>query len=112
LSPEGRAELDENRAIYAKNRMILLQGLRAAGFERLAPADGAFYVYADISAFDWPAQDMARAMLEEAGVAVTPGLDFDPEEGTRALRFSYARSTADIEEGVARITAFMAAHAK
>lgn len=112
LSPEGRAELDENRAIYAKNRMILLHGLRAAGFEHLAPADGAFYVYADISAFDWPAQDMARAMLEEAGVAVTPGLDFDPEEGTRALRFSYARSTADIEEGVARITAFMAVHAK
>ncbi len=112
LSPEGRAELDENRAVYAKNRLLMLEGLRKAGFDRLAPADGAFYIYADISAFDWPAQDMAQALLNEAGVAVTPGLDFDPDEGHRALRFSYARSTEDIEEGLARITAFMARHRK
>jgi aspartate/methionine/tyrosine aminotransferase len=109
LSPEGRAELDGHRAVYAANRALMLDGLAEAGFTKTAPADGAFYVYADVS--DWTNNSRAfcAEILEQAGVAVTPGLDFDPHRGHQTLRFSYARSTGDIEEGIARLQAFMAA---
>ena len=107
LSPEGRAELDQHREVYARNRAILLEGLAQAGLSRAAPADGAFYVYADVSDFTDDARVFARTILDEAGVAVTPGLDFDKARGAGTLRFSYARATADIEEGVARLIAFM-----
>ena len=109
LSPEGRAELDGHRAVYTANRALMLDGLAKAGFTKTAPADGAFYVYADVS--DWTNNSRAfcAEILEQAGVAVTPGLDFDPHRGHQTLRFSYARSTGDIEEGIARLQAFMAA---
>jgi aspartate/methionine/tyrosine aminotransferase len=106
LSPEGRAELDEHRAIYARNREILLSGLAEAGLTRTAPADGAFYVYADVSELTRDSKDLADRILEEAGVAVTPGLDFDKGRGAGTLRFSYARGTAEIEEGVTRLVRF------
>ena len=109
LSPEGRAELDGHRAVYAANRNILLAGLAAAGFDKTAPADGAFYVYADVSDYTDDSLAFAAEILDQAGVAVTPGLDFDPVRGGGTLRFSYARSTADITEGVARLKAFMTA---
>lgn len=108
LSPDGRAELDLHRATYARNRALLLDGLARAGLTRTAPADGAFYVYADVGAFTDDARAFAAQILDEAGVAVTPGLDFDKTRGATTLRFSYARATADIEEGITRLIAFMA----
>lgn len=102
-------ELEANRAVYAANRALMLDGLPKAGFDRIAPPDGAFYVYADVSDLTDDSRAFAAEILDKAGVAVTPGLDFDPVRGGGTLRFSYARATADIEEGLARLAAFMAA---
>jgi aspartate/methionine/tyrosine aminotransferase len=101
------AELEANRAVYAENRRLMLEALPAAGFTRIAPPDGAFYIYADVSDLTADSRTFAAEILERAGVAVTPGLDFDPVRGGRTLRFSYARSTADIREGLARLHDFM-----
>ncbi|HKL65276.1 MAG TPA: aminotransferase class I/II-fold pyridoxal phosphate-dependent enzyme [Roseovarius sp.] len=103
-------ELEANRAVYARNRALMLEGLPEAGFDRIAPPDGAFYVYADVRHLTDDSRAFAAEILERAGVAVTPGLDFDPSRGAGTLRFSYARATADIEEGLARLKDFMAAH--
>lgn len=100
-------ELQANVDVYRANRQVMLDGLAAAGFDRIAPPDGAFFIYADVSAFTDDSRAFAAEILAEAGVAVTPGLDFDKARGHRTLRFSYARSAADIEEGVARLTRFM-----
>jgi len=105
---EALDELEANRATYARNRTLMLDGLRKAGFDRIAPPDGAFYIYADVSDLTEDSRALADEILVSAGVAVTPGLDFDPVRGLRSLRFSYAGSTADIEEGLARLQAFMA----
>jgi aspartate/methionine/tyrosine aminotransferase len=101
-------ELRENLAVYARNRQLMLEGLPKAGFTKIAPPDGAFYVYADVSDLTSDSRSFAAEILEKAGVAVTPGLDFDPVRGATTLRFSYARSTADIEEGLARLALYMA----
>jgi aspartate/methionine/tyrosine aminotransferase len=100
-------ELDANCAVYAENRRLMLEGLPTAGFDRLAPPDGAFYVYADVADLTEDSLGFARTLLDEAGVAVTPGLDFDSDRGTTTLRFSYARSTDDIREGLRRLRSFM-----
>lgn len=102
-------ELEANRAVYAANRALMLSGLAQAGFTKIAPPDGAFYIYADVSDLTSDSRALAAEILEKAGVAVTPGLDFDPARGHTTLRFSYARQTADIEEGLARLARFMAA---
>ncbi|HIF76249.1 MAG TPA: aminotransferase class I/II-fold pyridoxal phosphate-dependent enzyme [Sulfitobacter sp.] len=102
-------ELQANLAVYRRNRDLMITGLKEAGFTDIAPPDGAFYVYADVSRFTEDSRAFAAEILEKAGVAVTPGLDFDPARGHKTLRFSYARSTADMEEGIARLKAFMAA---
>ncbi|ULB09996.1 aminotransferase class I/II-fold pyridoxal phosphate-dependent enzyme [Cereibacter azotoformans] len=102
-------ELEANRIVYAENRRLMLEGLPKAGFTRFAPPDGAFYVYADVSDLTDDSLAFAAEILREAGVAVTPGLDFDPVRGARTLRFSYARATEDIVEGLRRLEAFMAA---
>lgn len=102
-------ELERNMDVYRANRALMLEGLPQAGFTSVAPPDGAFYVYADVSEFTNDSRVFAAELLERAGVAVTPGLDFDPKRGHQTLRFSYARSTADIEEGIARLKAFMQA---
>jgi aspartate/methionine/tyrosine aminotransferase len=94
-------------AVYAENRRLMLEGLPKAGFSRIAPPDGAFYVYADVSDLSDDSRALARRILDEAGVAVTPGLDFDPARGAGTLRFSYARSTGDIREGLSRLARFM-----
>ncbi|WP_376872215.1 pyridoxal phosphate-dependent aminotransferase [Albirhodobacter sp. R86504] len=105
---EAIPEMEANRAVYARNRELMLEGLPRAGFTKIAPPDGAFYVYADVSDLTEDSLGFASRILEEAGVAVTPGLDFDPHRGGHTLRFSYAASTADVEEGLRRLTAFMA----
>lgn len=106
---ECREELEANMAVYRANRTLMLEGLPRAGFDRIAPPDGAFYVYADVSHLTEDSRAFAAEILERAGVAVTPGLDFDPVRGAGTLRFSYARATADIEEGLERLRRFMAA---
>ena len=102
-------ELEANVAVYAENRRLMVDGLQAAGFTAFAPPDGAFYIYADVSAFTADSRAFAAEILDRAGVACTPGLDFDPHRGRHWLRFSYARATADIIEGLARLKAFMEA---
>ncbi|SIT76709.1 Aspartate/methionine/tyrosine aminotransferase [Yoonia rosea] len=100
-------ELEANKAVYRANRALMIEGLQAAGLTRFAPPDGAFYVYVDVSEYTDDALAFADEILEKAGVAVTPGLDFDAARGHHWLRFSYARSTADITEGLDRLARFM-----
>lgn len=104
---ECKEELDANLQVYTRNRQLMIEGLPKAGFDRIAPPDGAFYVYADVSHITDDSRAFCAEILEKAGVAVTPGLDFDPDRGAGTLRFSYARATADIEEGLRRLTEFM-----
>jgi aspartate/methionine/tyrosine aminotransferase len=102
-------ELEANMDVYRANRTLMLEGLPLAGFDRIAPPDGAFYVYVDVSGLTDDSRAFAAEILDKAGVAVTPGLDFDPVRGHQTLRFSYARSTEDIAEGLRRLADFMAA---
>ena len=106
---ECEQELTANLSVYAENRRLMLEGLPAAGFTQIAPPDGAFYIYADVSDLTDDSRALAAEILEHAGVAVTPGLDFDPVRGHGTLRFSYARGTDDIIEGLARLKQFMQA---
>jgi aspartate/methionine/tyrosine aminotransferase len=99
-------ELEANRAVYAANRALLLDELPSAGFTKLAPADGAFYLYADVSELTPDSQGFAKRILEEAGVAVTPGVDFDPSRGHQFIRFSYAGSTEAMAEAARRLRAW------
>ncbi len=101
-----KAELDANVARYAENRRLLLAELPRAGFGKLAPADGAFYLYADVGDMTDDAADFCRRMLAETGVAATPGLDFDPLRGNRFVRFSFAGATADMAEAARRLIAW------
>lgn len=96
-------ELDANVAAYADSREILVAGLAEAGITRIAPPDGAFYVYADVSHLGMGSPALCARWLEETGVAATPGIDFDPEQGDRWVRFSYSESTDDIAEAVRRL---------
>jgi aspartate/methionine/tyrosine aminotransferase len=97
------AELDDNVRRYAANRARLLAELPKAGFDHLAPADGAFYLFADVGTLTNDSAAFCRRMLMETGVAATPGVDFDPSRGHRFLRFSFAGSAAEIEEAIRRL---------
>ena len=100
---DNHDELRQNVARYAKNREILLAELPKAGFDRLAPADGAFYLYADVGELTNDSAEFCRLMLTEAHVAATPGLDFDPYRGNAYVRFSFAGSEDEIKRGVRRL---------
>ena len=100
-------ELDRVKASYAANRELLLDRLPKIGLAPASPMDGAFYAYVDVSRFTNDSMDFARRMLAEINVAATPGLDFDPVEGPRTLRMSYAGSQAEIAEAVERIGAWL-----
>ena len=93
---DSNDELTRNVARYARNREILLDRLPKAGFERLAPADGAFYIYADVAHMTNDSPEFCRRMLAEAHVAATPGVDFDPFNGNKFVRFSFAGTEADM----------------
>ena len=86
-------ELDHNVVQYARNRELLLEALPKAGFESIAPADGAFYLYADVSHMTNDSDAFCRTVLAKTGVAITPGIDFDPDRGNRFVRFSFAGTT-------------------
>ena len=102
-------EMEKNLAVYAENRRLMLAGLPQAGITQIAPPDGAFYIYADISKFGVDSRIFAAQVLADAGVAITPGLDFDPLRGAHTIRLSYAQSTDEIVEGLCRLKAFMLA---
>jgi aspartate/methionine/tyrosine aminotransferase len=100
---DATEELEANKAAYARNREIVLNELPGAGFARFAPCDGAFYIYADVSEMTDDSMAFGARMLKEAGVAATPGVDFDPERGARWMRFSFAGAESDIVEGMRRL---------
>jgi aspartate/methionine/tyrosine aminotransferase len=104
---EGREEMEEVKRGYEVNRRILIEGLPKAGLNQLLPADGAFYLYADVSAFTSDSFEFAKQMLERAHVAATPGIDFDPVHGRQFIRFSYARSADEMREAVARMAQWL-----
>ena len=104
---DGYAELMKIRQGYEENRRILLDGLPRAGLDSFLPVDGAFYLYADVSRFSNDSFDFATRMLEEAGVAATPGVDFDPLHGRNYLRLCYAGSAAEMKQAVERIGAWL-----
>ena len=99
-------ELEANVARYRTNRQILLDGLPAAGIDRIAPPDGAFYIYANVDHLTDDSADLAATWLAELGIATTPGIDFDPAEGHRYIRFSFAGSNDDMIQTVERLTAW------
>lgn len=100
---DGREEMEAVKHGYEENRRILTEGLPKAGLDKFLPVDGAFYLYANISRFSDDSLDFAKRMLNEAGVAATPGIDFDPVDGRHFLRFCYAGSPAEMREAVERI---------
>ena len=100
---EGQEELEANRAVYAANRELLLNELPRAGFSNIAPADGAFYLYADVSDITGDSLGLARRILDQAGVAITSGVDFDEARGPRFIRSSYSGSTAHMVEAARRL---------
>jgi aspartate/methionine/tyrosine aminotransferase len=102
------AEADGHVARYAVNRGLLLDGLARLGVTRVAPPDGAFYVYADVSHLTADSMDFTYRLLAETGVAVAPGVDFDPVDGHRYIRFSCAGATGDVEEALRRLEGWLA----
>jgi aspartate/methionine/tyrosine aminotransferase len=100
---DGAEEMEAIKHGYQENRRILIEGLPRAGLTKFLPADGAFYLYADVSDFTNDSFEFAKQMLEQAHVAATPGIDFDPVHGRSFIRFSYARSAEEMREAVDRI---------
>ncbi|GAB3577943.1 pyridoxal phosphate-dependent aminotransferase [Amycolatopsis endophytica] len=103
FEPESYAELDGHVAHYRRNRDLLLDGLAGIGLDRIAPVDGAFYAYADVSGHTIDSLSWCQRLLADTGVAITPGIDFDPVDGGKFVRFSFAGSSADVTEGVDRL---------
>jgi len=104
---DGWEEMEAIKRGYVENRRILIEGFPKAGLTDFLPADGAFYLYADVSRFTSDSFEFAKCMLEQAHVAATPGIDFDPFHGKQFIRFSYARSAAEMREAVARIARWL-----
>ena len=106
---DSREEMDAIKRGYVENRRVLIEGLPKAGLSKFLPADGAFYLYADVSDFTCDSFAFAKQMLEQAHVAATPGVDFDPLHGKSFIRFCYARSLDDMREAIARIARWLGA---
>ena len=96
-------ELGGHLVRYGRNRALLLEELPKAGYDKLAPVEGAFYIYADVAHLTNDSQEYCQQMLLETGVAATPGIDFDPERGNRFVRFSFAGATDDMAEAARRL---------
>ncbi|CAM4105226.1 Aspartate aminotransferase [Mycobacterium basiliense] len=107
FTPEATAEAEANLRHYALNRSLLLDGLRGIGIDRLAPTDGAFYVYADVSDFTTDSLTFCSKLLADTGVAIAPGIDFDTVRGNAFVRMSFAGPTSDIEDAVHRIGSWL-----
>jgi aspartate/methionine/tyrosine aminotransferase len=107
FTPEAVEEAEGHLHQYATNRETLLGGLRNIGIDRLAPTDGAFYVYADVSDFTADSMEFCSKLLADTGVAIAPGIDFDPEHGGSFVRLSFAGPTNDIEEALRRMAVWL-----
>ena len=107
FTPESYAELDGHVARYATNRALLLDRLPRMGIDKLAPADGAFYAYADIAHLTDDSHAWCLRLLEDTGVATAPGIDFDTVRGNEFVRFSFAGSAAEITEGLDRLGSWL-----
>jgi aspartate/methionine/tyrosine aminotransferase len=108
FTPESYAELDGHVDRYAANRALLLDGLPRLGIDRLAPADGAFYVYADVAHLTDDSYDWCLRLLADTGVATAPGIDFDTRRGNEFVRLSFAGSAEEITEGLERLGRWIA----
>ena len=104
---DGVEELEAVKASYARSRAMLAQELPRIGLGEYSPVDGAFYVYVDVSRLTNDSTQFCRRMLHEAGVAATPGVDFDRERGAQHVRFSFAGAESDVREGLARLGAWL-----
>ena len=102
-------ELQGHVAVYARNRQLLLDALPRLGLTSIAPPDGAFYIYADIGHLTDNSLQFCQDLLRDTGVATAPGLDFDPVEGHRFIRFSFAVSTPEVEDAIKRLSVWFAA---
>jgi len=109
---ECRDELEGHLETYARNRAILLEALPQLGLGRIAPPDGAFYIYADASEYTDNSLEFCKQLLRDTGVCIAPGIDFDPVGGNRFIRFSFAVSTPLVREAVRRMTPWFAARRK
>ena len=107
FTPESIAEAEGHLHHYAANRQLLLSGLRSLGIDRLAPTDGAFYVYADVSDFTTDSMAFCSKLLADTGVAIAPGIDFDTVHGGSFVRLSFAGPTSDIDEALRRIGSWL-----
>ena len=104
---DAHHELNQNVQTYKTNRAILAEQLPNLGLAKFAPPDGAFYFYVDVSEYTDNSVNFANEILDEVNVAVTPGIDFDPDRGLKTIRLSYACSTPDLKEGLKRLNNFM-----
>lgn len=104
---DGVEELEAVKAGYARSRAILAEELPRMGLGEYAPIDGAFYVYTDVSRLTNDSLAFCKRMLHEAGVAATPGVDFDRERGARHVRFSFAGAESEVREGLSRLRAWL-----
>ena len=107
FTPESVAEAEALLDDYGANRRLLLDGLRALGLDKLAPTDGAFYVYADVSHLTTDSLTFCEKLLADTGVAIAPGVDFDTVRGGAFVRLSFAGPTSDIEEALRRLGAWL-----
>jgi len=109
VAMDSAEELDSHVEVYRRNRELMLEALPHLGLEKIAPPDGAFYIYADISKYTDDSLAFCLKLLEDTGIATAPGVDFDPVEGLRFMRFSFALSTAQIEEALGLLEPWFAA---
>jgi aspartate/methionine/tyrosine aminotransferase len=101
---DSRDELEGHVETYRRNRQLLLDALPALGLGRIAPPDGAFYIYADVRHLTGDSMDFCKRLLLDTGVAIAPGVDFDPVDGHGYIRFSFAVSSEEVREAIGRIT--------
>lgn len=103
VAMDCRDELEDYVETYRRNRELLLEALPALGLEKIAPPDGAFYIYADVGRLTDDSLSFCKQLLQDTGVATAPGIDFDPVDGRRFIRMSFAVSTPEIEEAIRRL---------
>jgi aspartate/methionine/tyrosine aminotransferase len=112
VAMDCRDELEGYLATYAHNRQLLLDALPKLGLNDIAPPDGAFYIYANIEHLTNNSLDLCMALLRDTGVATTTGIDFDPVEGHRYMRISFAVSTAEVKDAIERMKPWFAGRAR
>ncbi len=103
IAMDCRDELEDHLDTYRRNRELLLEALPALGLEKIAPPDGAFYIWADVGGLTNDSLGFCKQLLKDTGVATAPGIDFDPVDGHRFIRLSFAVSTPEVEEAIRRL---------